>query len=71
VKLLERLNEAVKTGYTRICFWILERRFSEGFGRRVYRKTNVVSENKNENVEITIQEADILRKQILNKFDRF
>jgi hypothetical protein len=51
--------------------WILERRFSGDFGRRVYRKTNVVSENINANVDITIQEADILRKQILEKFDRF
>jgi len=51
--------------------WILERHFSEDFGRRVYRKTNVVSENINANVEITVQEADILRKQISTKFDRF
>ena len=49
--------------------WILERRFSEDFGRRLYRKTNVISENLNANVEITIQEAEILRKQILKKFD--
>jgi hypothetical protein len=54
--------------------WSIDRfqvRFSEDFGRRVYRKTNVVSENKNENAEITIKEADVLRKQILAKFDRF
>ena len=50
--------------------WIFERRFPEDFGRRVYRKTNVVSENINENVEITVQEADRLRKQILAKFNR-
>jgi len=49
--------------------FILERRFPEDFGRRVYRKTNIVSENINANVEITVQEADILRKQILAKFD--
>ena len=67
-KLLERLNSVAKAGNTRICMWILERRFSEDFGRRIYRKTNVVSENINTNVEITIQEADIVRKQILEKF---
>ena len=68
--LLERLNAAAKAGNTRICMWILERRFSEDFGRRQYRKMDIVSENKNENVEITVTEADILRKQILAKFDR-
>ena len=70
-KLLENLNAAAKAGDTRICLWILERRFSEDFGRRMYRKTNAVSENINENIEITVQEADILRKQILTKFDHF
>jgi hypothetical protein len=50
--------------------WILERRFPEDFARRQYRKMNVVSENINANVEITVKEADILRKQILAKFDR-
>ena len=49
--------------------WILERRFSEDFGRRVYRKTNVVAENINANVEITANEADIFRIQILEKFN--
>ena len=70
-KLLERLNEAADTGNCQVCMFILERRFSEEFGRRVYRKTNAVTENLNANVEITSQEADILRKQILTKFDRF
>jgi hypothetical protein len=69
LKLLERLNEAAKGGDTRICLWILERRLSEDFGRRV-RKANVVSENINANVEITVNEADLLRKQILAKFAR-
>ena len=36
-----------------------------------YRKTNVVSGNRNENVEITVKEADIIRKQILAKFEQF
>jgi|GEM_PF-3419921 hypothetical protein len=49
----------------------LERRYPDEFGRRVYRKNNSVSENKNENVEITVRDTDILRKQILTKFDRF
>jgi hypothetical protein len=69
--LLKRLNKAADAGNCQVCMWILERRFSEDFGRRVYRKTNVVSENINANVDIPIQEADILRKQILEKFDRF
>jgi hypothetical protein len=69
--LLERLNDAAEAGNCQICMWILERRFPEEFGRRVYRKTNVVSENIKANVEITAQEAAIPRKQILAKFDRF
>jgi hypothetical protein len=51
--------------------WILERRFSEDFGRRQYCKMDVVSENKNENVEIIVNDADGIRKHILAKFDRF
>ena len=68
--LLERLNLAAKAGDTRICIWILERRFSEDFGRRVYRKTNLVSENKNVNVELIVNDADSIRIEILAKFDR-
>ena len=64
-------NESTKAGNCQVCMWILERRFPEDFTRRQYRKMNIVSENKNENVEITIKEADILRKKILAKFDRF
>jgi hypothetical protein len=66
--LLERINEAAKAGNTQMCTWILERRFSEDFGRRVYRKTNVVSENQNVNVNIAIHDADEIRTQILEKF---
>ena len=33
-KCLERLNEAAKSGNCTACMWILERRFSEEFGRR-------------------------------------
>jgi len=69
--LLGRIKEAADSGNCQICMWILERRFPEDFARRQYRKMNVVSENKNENVDITVQEADLLRKQILEKFDRF
>jgi hypothetical protein len=70
LKLLERLNEAAKAGDTRICMFILERRFSEDFGRRVYRKTNSVSDSKNENVEINVKDIDEVRKRILAKFVR-
>ena len=70
MKLLERLNEAVKAGNCTVCMWILERRFSEDFGRRQYRKMDIVSENKNENVEIIVNDADRIRKQILAKFER-
>jgi hypothetical protein len=70
LKLLERLNEAVKAGNCTVCMWILERRFSENFGRRQYRKMDIVSENKNENVEIIVNDADRIRKQILAKFER-
>jgi transcriptional regulator with XRE-family HTH domain len=66
--LLERLNETAKAGDTRICLWILERRFSEDFGRRIYRKTNIVSENYNENVDIEVNDADKIREKILEKF---
>jgi hypothetical protein len=69
-RLLENLSAAAKAGNCQVCMWILERRFSDDFGRRVYRKMNVVSENINENVEITVKEADILRKQILEKFEK-
>jgi hypothetical protein len=48
--------------------WVLERRFSDEFGRRVYRKTNTVSENKNENVEINFTNVEEVRKQILANF---
>jgi transposase len=70
-KLLERLNDAAVAGNCQVCMWVLERRFPEEFGRRVYRKTNVVSENKNVNVDIAINDADGIRAQILEKFDRF
>jgi hypothetical protein len=49
--------------------FILERRFPEDFGKRVYRKANVVSENLNQNVEIIFNDADGIRKQILAKFN--
>jgi hypothetical protein len=69
-ELLERLNLAAKAGDTRICLWILERRFSADFGRRVDRKINSVSDNKNENVEIIVKETNAIRREILAKFDR-
>jgi abortive infection bacteriophage resistance protein len=66
-KLLERLNDAAAAGNCQVCMWILERRFSEEFGRRVYRKTNVMSENKDVNVVITITNTDAIRYKILDK----
>jgi hypothetical protein len=50
--------------------WILSRRFHEDFGRRQYRKMDVIAENKNVNVDIAINDADGIRKQIIAKFDR-
>jgi hypothetical protein len=49
--------------------WILERRFPDEFGRRVYTKTNVVSDNHNTIVDIAINDADGIRAQILEKLD--
>jgi hypothetical protein len=68
LKLLKRLNDAAETGNCQVCMWILERRFSEEFGRRVYRKTNVVSKNLNQNVEIVVTDIDKIREKILEKF---
>jgi len=69
---LERLNEAAKGGNCQVCMFILERRFPDEFGRRVYRKTNVVSENLNQNIKIIVNDTDGIRKKILEKlvFDR-
>ena len=69
--LLERINEAAKSGNTQMCTWILERRFSEDFGRRVFRKTNIVAENMSQTVivDVAINDADSIRAQILEKFD--
>ena len=66
---MQRLNDAAKAGNCQVCMWILERRFPEDFGRRVYRKTNVVSENQNVIVDIAINDADGIRAQILDKLD--
>jgi hypothetical protein len=65
--LLEKLNDAVKAGNCQVCMWILSRRFPDEFGRRVYRKTNVVSENKNVHVEINVNDVDEIRNKILDK----
>ncbi len=70
-KLLGRLNAAAESGDSLICMWILERRFPEKIGKRVYIKINSVSDNKNENVELIVNNVDEIRKQILAKFDRF
>jgi hypothetical protein len=68
-KCLEKLNEATKAGNCTVCMWILERRFSEDFDRRQYRKKNSVSENLNQNVDLIVNDTDEIRKQILAKFD--
>lgn len=36
--------------------------------KREYRKINGVSENKDENIEITVNDADEIRNEILAKF---
>jgi len=69
LRILQKLNDEAKAGNCQVCMFILERRFSEDFGRRVYRKTNVVSENQNVIVDIAINDADGIRAQILEKFD--
>jgi len=69
-KLIERLNDAAEAGNCQICMWILERRFPDEFGRRGYRKTNVVSENLYQNIEIIVNDVDSIQKEILAKFDR-
>ena len=62
--ILERINKAARSGDTQMCTWILERRFASDFGRRVYRKTNVGSDNLNQNVnvEIIVKDTDAIRK---------
>jgi hypothetical protein len=66
-KLLERLKIAADAGDTRICMWILDRRSSDDFGRRKYRKMDAVSENKNENVELIVIDTDGIREKIIEK----
>src|SRR5271157_2737839 len=56
--LLEKLNDAAVAGNCQVCMWILERRFPEDYGRHVYRKMNVISENLNQNVEIVVMDTD-------------
>ena len=48
--------------------FILERLVPEEFGRRAYRKITSVSENKNENVELIVNDADDIREKVLEKF---
>lgn len=68
--LLENINCAAKAGNCQIYTWILDRRFPEDFGKRVYRKTNSVSDTKDETVEINVRYSDEIRNQILAKFDQ-
>ena len=60
--LLESLNSAAKAENCQVCMFILDRCFSAEFGRRIYRNTNVVSENLNQNIEIIVDDADAIRK---------
>jgi len=66
-RLLERLHDAANAGNCQVCMWILERRFSEDFGRRLYRKTTIISENLNQNIKIIATDADKLREKIIKK----
>ena len=67
-ELLTRLNDAAKAGNCQVCMWILERRFPEEFGRRVYKKMNVVAENQNVIVDMALNDIDGIRAKILDKF---
>ena len=69
LRILQKLNDAARAGNCQVCMFILERRFSEDFGRRIYKKTNAVSETLNQNVEIKVQDTDAIREEILAKFD--
>ena len=69
LNILQRLNDSAKAGNCQVCMFILKRRFPDEFGRRVYKKTNVVSENLNQNVEIIMKDGDEIRKEILAKFN--
>ena len=51
-----------------VCMWIVERRFPEDYWKHEYRKINAVSENKNENVELIINDVNEIRTEILAKF---
>ena len=68
LRILQKLNDAAIAGNCQVCMFILERRFSEDFGRRVYKKKNIVSENQNVSVDVAINDADGIQAQILEKF---
>ena len=70
-KCLERLNEAAKAGNYTVCMWILSRRFHEDFGRRQYRKIDVVSENLNQNVEIIINKTNFIKVDMIKESNEF
>jgi len=63
LKILQKLNDAAEAGNCQVCMFILERRFPEDFGRRVYKKTNIVAENLNQNIEIVATDSDKIRKK--------
>lgn len=65
---MQRLNKAAEAGNCQVCMWILSKRFPEEFDRRIYQKTNVISKNQNETVEIIVKDADRIREKILETF---
>ena len=68
LRILQKLNDAARAGNCQVCMWILDRRFPEDFGRWVYKKTNIVAENLNQNIEIVATDSDKIREKILEKF---
>ena len=60
---IKRLTDAADAGNCQVYMRILERRFPTEFGRQVYRSTNSVSENKNENIELVVNNADEIRQR--------
>jgi len=65
---MQQLNKVTEAGNCHVCMWILSKRFPEEFDRRIYQKTNVISKNQNETIEIIVEDADRIREKILETF---